>query len=321
MDSSDDFQEAKKIRDRKRNVAPPVYNEARLSEKPMPVLVLLPDKSNSEANDDSDENLAVDPLGASNISNAIDNNETELWPTMTDANSSNLSVTELDSLDLIQYSPNNANNTTANDNNESHLNDSNFSADSDFEALNSLPNYVNETGNNNSKNESFNEFGESNATPNNTFYTGNGNGTSDLNNTIGTSMATVSTGNDFIASASNTGDPEALNSSATMDSINQNDSAVLSVALNSALNIQVKKEPEFFPMNDEDCNAVISIFDGSYEKVDDSDDDVLIHRNDVIPPPMKTDAVNYMVKKNDIVSGTIPYAVNVIFHSYFIILY
>lgn len=72
-------------------------------------------------------------------------------------------------------------------------------------------------------------------------------------------------------------------------------------------------------MDDEDVGAVDDILDGSFEKLNDSDDDILIHRNDVVPPPIKPEQIPYQVKMNDILSGNIPFATNVSVEHIFII--
>lgn len=61
--SLDSFEDAVKVKERRRNMLPPVYNEARLIEKPLPLLVLL------NENDESD----ADEIGAGGISNANHN--------------------------------------------------------------------------------------------------------------------------------------------------------------------------------------------------------------------------------------------------------
>lgn len=55
----DDIEEAKQIKEKRRNMAPPVYSPARLKEKPVPRLVVVPDDESSAESANTNE---VDPL-------------------------------------------------------------------------------------------------------------------------------------------------------------------------------------------------------------------------------------------------------------------
>lgn len=77
----------------------------------------------------------------------------------------------------------------------------------------------------------------------------------------------------------------------------------LSTALNSSLNINpVKTEPVFDQLNETDQQIAEDVFNLSYENCG-SDDDVMVERN--VPLPMPAG-----VKKNDVLTGNKPYAVN-----------
>lgn len=299
------MEEAKSFRDRKRKVVPPVYNEARLSEKPLPVLVLVPDESaNPETNA---ENNQVNPLGASS-SNAIYENGTATYTAMNIASiSSNV------------HSSSNSNNDWS-----SHLYDSNDfnSLANEFDGFNVSQNDADKTTNSNND-VSFHlddslaniEFDASNVLQNNTEQTANC--TIDVSIHLDGILATIEKKNLLACGSASSMDSidhntTSINSDA-VGSANGNVPNILSVALNSTeLNIQVKQEPQFSSLDEEDCCAIANIFEESFEKLNESDDDILIHRGDVVPPPMKDDAqLPYKVKVNDVISSNIPFATNV----------
>lgn len=81
--------------------------------------------------------------------------------------------------------------------------------------------------------------------------------------------------------------------------------------LASAINtVQVELKPELPPMDEEDHQAVEDIFNSSYEMVNVSDDDILIHKDEYVPRPM-SNSVKLQVKVNDILSGNIPFGTDV----------
>lgn len=54
----DNSDEAKEIKDKRRNFPPPVYNEARLVEKPIPRLSLSSDESQAEKDEHTSDNVS-----------------------------------------------------------------------------------------------------------------------------------------------------------------------------------------------------------------------------------------------------------------------
>lgn len=231
---------------RKRNVVPPVYNSARLSELPLPVMVLVPDEPNSE----NPENEMVDPLGESVVTN-----ESE------DAFDRTTNVFN-DTVDAIDFSY--------------QLNEETGSTLLAINEASASTDFSNDTVND--------------------------------NNTDGSSHTNATGAESLLAQ----NEPSASNNLASVD-VNQSNISVLSATLNSALNIEtpIKEEPQFLLMSDEDAGAIDTIFNVSYEKVNESDDDILIHCSDAIPAPIKPKMVPYQTKANDVISGNIPFAINV----------
>lgn len=70
----DDVQEAKEIKEKRRNFAPPVYNPARLNEKPVPKLVLV---SNADLASETSTPDEEDPLNVS-LENETETNDLEV---------------------------------------------------------------------------------------------------------------------------------------------------------------------------------------------------------------------------------------------------
>lgn len=70
----------------------------------------------------------------------------------------------------------------------------------------------------------------------------------------------------------------------------------------------VKKEPVFQVMNDHDADVAENVFNDSYE-ICGSDDELMIKINDQLPKPM-AEKNKYQVKVDDVLSGTMPFAVN-----------
>lgn len=103
------------------------------------------------------------------------------------------------------------------------------------------------------------------------------------------------------------------NPSTSQQSVTAN---MLSCALNSAMAITqpIKNEPVFDQLNETDAEAVDNSFEESHENYG-SDDEVMIHRNTMpstmLPKPIGEPRNPYQVKVNDIVSGNIPFAMNV----------
>lgn len=311
------MEDAIKVRDRKRKVVPPVYNKARLSEIPLPVLVLATDEADSDTDDREVD--ATDPLEAStNDPVAMDNNESDLDMMFNNVNTSMLSASIESSESIVSRQ----NDDEMDNSNTSDVPSPNFSAiiasgesiaqpntNKNRNALCRLDDAIASTVSTNI------ELVEVNVLTN---YTASNNGTSsNLVDSIDSSVARVNENNGLLARLPNTNylalltDPiqsVSTNSSAGVSDIDQN---ILSEAINSSLNIQIKHEPVFSPLNDEDCGLVGNILDGSFEKVNDSDDDILIHRNDIVPQPKKDNMIPYTVKTNDIISGNIPFATNV----------
>lgn len=67
----DDPEEAKKVKENRRDILPPVYNPARLKEKPVPALVLAAHNNTNEADDiDGDDDGPQTDVSNSNLSNS-----------------------------------------------------------------------------------------------------------------------------------------------------------------------------------------------------------------------------------------------------------
>lgn len=264
------------MRDRKRNVVPKVYNEARLTELPMPVLVLCPDEFSSGENSESSGIEDFDPLdNDANISTGL--------------NALNFSQNDVEI--TADNSGNNGNSSTAG---------ANSSTATEFDASNVLASDGNSTADGHNNDSSM--LSRSNDTNDTTEATA-----------LGSGLSTACDENDLLASV------RASTSSANSSGPDANSNSLASAV------VQVKKEPQFSQMDEEDADVVANLFDGSYEKLNDSDDDILIHRNDYVPAPI-TDAIDedkipYKVKMNDVISANIPFATNVSDHSFFIILY
>lgn len=328
--------EAKKVRDRKRKVVPKVYNDARLAELPLPVLVLCPDESSSE---DDTAISEYDPLDTTaslssyfdddaSISTGLDalnvsRNDAEITADISDNSVANATAaSEFDSLNVSRYdaeiTADSSNNNNANSNNGADV-----TGASEFGSLNVSPNGVD---NIDDTNMSFRlgetsdanvaiviGWGESNAPPNNTssVLTDSAEATAYEGNN---SLASASNARASTSSASQNGPDADSNCLVAAGDFNQNDSNTSTMASNSTA-VQVKKEPQFSSMDEEDANVVANLFDGSYEKLNESDDDILIHRNDYVPAPIAAavdeDKIPYKVKVNDIISANIPFATNV----------
>lgn len=86
---------------------------------------------------------------------------------------------------------------------------------------------------------------------------------------------------------------------------------ILSSALDTALAITtpIKKEPVFTQLGIENQKAVEDVFNSSYEACDE-EGEILVYTKDVIPMPIGQ-RNPYEVKKNDILSGNMAYAINV----------
>lgn len=81
------FDQAKEYKSKRRPIDQPVYNDARLRERPIPHL-LCDDESNSTVNEDGNQSQDDDNFSLSNFSGVGDSNETETQYNMT-ANGSN----------------------------------------------------------------------------------------------------------------------------------------------------------------------------------------------------------------------------------------
>lgn len=71
----------------------------------------------------------------------------------------------------------------------------------------------------------------------------------------------------------------------------------------------------FDPLGDDESQAIGGILNESYEQCD-SDGDVFVEKSARIPPPCKNKNP-YETKKNDILSGNLPFATDVSFFSIF----
>lgn len=85
----DDFEEASQIKETRRNIKPPVYNPRRLSEKPLPLLVLVNERDSSgveedgndaatSANNEESIDVTLDPLMELNLLDETNNGDNSL---------------------------------------------------------------------------------------------------------------------------------------------------------------------------------------------------------------------------------------------------
>lgn len=81
--------------------------------------------------------------------------------------------------------------------------------------------------------------------------------------------------------------------------------------------INLKAEMPFMPLNEVDSEATENVFHSSFENCSETDDDVMICKNDEIPmPACEHVELDFMFKNNDIVSGTMAFAENVSNNNY-----
>lgn len=298
----DNFDEAERIKERKRRVLPPVYNEARLTEKPMPLLVLV-EKNNDETIDSSivDEDPlnttsggSLEQIDSTQISTNDDEIETNTNNNSFDAQDVNDTPVALNSgnesiippSNIISLDPNSEQSTTPVENNMTSLDSNNMSLN-----------------------------------PNSSLFATNINNDNDSD----ANTATASTINNTV---------DAFTSSIIISSTSKQSvtADMLSSALNSsmAIGLPIKNEPIFDQLNEVDGHVVDNLFnendDGgcddeasdptatdlsneSYENCG-PDDDVMVHRSATLPKPIG-ERNPYLVKVNDLISGKIPFALNV----------
>lgn len=82
---TDDFEEATVKKERARKLTPKVYNEMRLLEKPMPLMVLLPDNQNVETESEKED---FDPLNVATGTSITSSNDYAIATNSTVANDS-----------------------------------------------------------------------------------------------------------------------------------------------------------------------------------------------------------------------------------------
>lgn len=249
MISLDNFEEATIKRDKKRKVTPGVYNQAKLKQKPLPLMVLCSDNQHSEEEEEEAEHETMDPL-------ADDDTNDSSKVSTTDRNDS-LEVTKISNdlslnLSLVNNPP------------EVHSDDVATANESSL--------YV-------------------------TAQT--------LNETICDDVTENATGLDI--EHGSLGDAQITNENICNRS-SEPSSSERNEMVNLQANVPIKPEPQFPDMDGEDLEAVEEILNDSYEALD---DDVMIRRNDVMPPPIPPKLEPYQVKANDIVSGNLPFATDV----------
>lgn len=298
----DDFKEATVTRDKKRKYTPPVYNALRLKEKPMPLLVLC---SGDQNLDSEAEQAGNDPLctneteyDASNASldNVTSENESE-------SSQHYLSMLETSIIDETDFTDDLLSNLSMDNNNDN--------------VQNELSQGIMNTGN---ENGSVGDVSYVNDVTPNQLHANTAE--SIVSVSPCETADKVSTNNENDLGANSAESIGAVSLSANVQTsheiveesvINESELGINSTEPSSSGNIEsvcIKKEPQFREMEDEDIDAVNSILNRSYEKID---DDIMIQRVDFYPPPIEPEQAPYQVKVNDVISGNMPFAVNVCF--------
>lgn len=258
-------------------MVPPVYNRARLSELPLPMLVLVPDEPNLESVEEAENthNEESDPLSTSlNISNDIRGNESTAH--LNDGIATNLPLAnDFGSSNALPC----ASNATATNNNDlsTHVNDGDGSAD-EFGSLDSLEalqySFSATANNNNAFSSHLDDANASNlpaanelalnAMQNAPNFVDNGENSPPVHSNDGIAAN--------LSVAKGVGSSDALPSIATSNINNDLPSNVVrndSNNLNSGLlQLNIKEEPQLPTMDEEDIDAMENIFNESHENVD-----------------------------------------------------
>lgn len=325
---TDDFEEAKRIKERRRNFVPPVYNPRRLSEQPIPLLVLVP---NAEENvENVEQRTENDPLGSSIEhvnSSSLSNNDTNEADAM-DESVQNGEVSNSDLYDDQDEAIDSSgiHDETEQSNSTALSNDGQFGTATDSSAgkvATISPVVVARNNESNSEVETVKtvqsgetSYFDSSASSSDAQFEANidsttttmpstaENATNDESNNEGVSFERAQS-NDVSTSESSDNQLEPVDESCVVSNIAP---AVDASAV--AIANEVKVEPVFAPLCEKDAQAIEKVLNDSYEQVNESDDDVLICIQETIPMPMAMKNP-YQVKSNDILSGNMPFATHV----------
>lgn len=296
----DDFNEAQAIKEKRRKVLPGIYNPAKINQKPVPLLAILPSDRARQTTDVSSQSV---PNSAPSTSNLVSNNQSDV------------------TTDLM---PNNEQQDFDGETNEQVPTNESFAGDLiDFHSENENENDLVSNDDDNEENNS-NGVTDEQEPPNEP-------STGDLIN-VQSDVNDDSLQNAYVAGVQNIQLDQSnyyMDGSAIYDVVDEttdvhpvdhqvNDSfsngvvtmEMLSSALNEVMNASLyKPEPEFPDLDVQNSQAVEGVFNESFEDCDESGD-VLILKKNAIPRPIN-DRNPYEVKANDIVSGNMPFASNV----------
>lgn len=285
---SDSLQEALSIKEKRRNFQPPVYNSARQSEKPLPVLVLVNESNSSEVEDAAnDEEVAgaVDPLTQLNLSDDT-NSCDDSMPSISDDNINDIS------------NGNNSENIAASVGAPMQRNqrDDDFLHAQNDEIANELPSISDDDVNENN--------GAASSTNNDASNAG--------------AVGPLIQRNQH--EDTDTGDRSLQEQNEEIGNELPFNVNVVDEPIQNNLDIVIKQEPTYQPLNEEEAEAIDNIFNHSYEQCD-SDGDIYVEKSTPIPPPSKEAENPYQMKAGDIISGNMPFATNVktfFFHIFFV---
>lgn len=286
---SDEFDEALDVKNGRRRVVPPVYNEARAKEKPMPLMVLVPEDE-LEDHDETGSPLPTDQVDA-NASLG-----TDFADDLSINNDDNLSHESEQSNGL------NANNDQSNNVTE---NQSNIAIESTSNGFGQAV----ETNDVNAVEQSESEM-----------IVHSSNATGEADQAVDSSEMAECEEFVMAVDSNETGGSEefvqAVDSSGMFETkgLIQTDSASNTEPVP---NVFLKAEPIFTPLNSEDAQAIDNILDVSFEKfnTDESDDELLIEKEAMIPRPQLPELPPnpYQIKSNDIISRNMIFATDVRF--------
>ncbi|XP_055315745.1 uncharacterized protein LOC129575768 [Sitodiplosis mosellana] len=284
---TDDFEEAKKIKESRRRICPGVYNSARLREPPLPLLVLEPNIQQQQQQSDDERSIVEDEQQQQPQSDD-DNDDGSIaeGEQPSNLNISSVSLTEEPAIA-----------------NDSHRSDGEeeIAQNSSVDPLVNVNNLIDETNiqTNQSQPEMEQTFDHDFASQSNC----------EQQELIGAQQGVEALPNQNEASP-NRDVPIEINM-ATMNPIPTDDATpTTSNSAVSEANASIKPEPVFVHLLEDSAKAVDDVLNESFELCDDSGD-VMIHSKsaDLMPLPF---AVRnpYEVKQHDIISGNLPYATN-----------
>lgn len=271
-----------------------MYNSARLSEKPLPLLVLVNESNSLEVEEDdengatsnanNDDNVAgaVDPLMQLNLSDDADDNSVEENNEIGDEMSSSGTVIENDNTTTsnVSIAVSLGSVLLGNRRSDDSLDEQDNNIDNEIPSISD--DKVNDTS------------------------------TQNVSNKVIEDIAATNENND----GSIAGAVGALLQLNQRDDTNNGDNPLHQQIdeLPSNSGVRVKQEPIYNPLNEEEAQAIDIIFNHSYEQCD-SDGEIYVEKSTPIPAPATeaaTQADNpYQMKTGDIISGNIPFATEV----------